>query len=56
MYKKFINLRRRNFNKFVSINIMGLLSFNILFFKGVFPFSKNLKKSKLKWILDEKDK
>ena len=47
MYKKFINLRRRNFNKFISINIMSLLSFNILFFKGVFPFSKN-KKIKIK--------
>lgn len=55
MYKKFINLSRRNFNKFFTINIINLLSFNVLFFKGI-PISKNKKNPKLKWILDEKDK
>ncbi len=56
MYKKFINLSRRNFNQFMGISTINLLSFNIFFFKGTFKSSNYINRPKLKWILSKKDK
>tara|TARA_B100000029_G_scaffold487960_1_gene543983 strand:- start:20 stop:190 length:171 start_codon:yes stop_codon:yes gene_type:complete len=55
MYKKFTNLGRRNFNKMIGLNFLTFLSLNfILRGKNFFrPYYK--KKSKLKWILSNKD-
>ena len=55
MYKKFINLGRRKFNKIIGSNIIIFLSFNTIFLKNIFPKSEVKNNSKLKWILSDKD-
>ena len=56
MYKKLLNLNRRNFNKFISLSLVSIFSFNILFFNEIFSKTLSKKNSKIKWVLSEKDR